>query len=288
MKSLLRRVTLLLPWVVPVIALSGQQPAVQNARGARCQFDTAAVRDTLDIAVGLGLPRQLILSPAQETQLRYFARAVARAFIPPAAIIVEHWPGTHLPPALDPSNPVLSESGAFGLGGSLVFYVTPFGTLADTPVLVDTDSPELNLALVEAVRRADSAGYLPPLTSDVGPEGVVPLRIVAAPELPPGSFRLTQTRFISVRADKPVEVLRMPSPRWPMALWGPVPPGSVELLYIVDASGKVVPGSIQVASGATRDLARAAVDAILAGRFKPASVRGCPIALAVRQRVVFR
>lgn len=201
---------------------------------------------------------------------------------------VEHWPGTHLPRALDTANPAFSASGAFGLGGSLVFYVTSFGTLADTPVLVDTDSPELNRALIAAVRRADSAATLPPLTTDIGPDGVVPLRIIAAPKLPRGSFGLTRTRFISIRADAPVEVLHIPLPQYPMALWGPVAPGNVELLYVVDTSGKAMPGSIRVASGATNVLAYAAVTAIRAGRFKPASVRGCPVALAVRQRMIFR
>lgn len=287
--SLLRRVpALLLYWLVPVIALSGQARPSPNTKGARCQFDTAAVQDTLDITVGLGLPLDLIVSPRQDLMLRYFARAVARAFVSPATMNVEHWPGTHLPRALDKRDPALSPEGEFGLGGSLVFYVTSLGTLADTLVLVDTDSPELNLALIQAVRRADSASTLPPLTDDIGPDGVIALRIIAAPKLPRGSFGLTRTRFISIRVDRPVEALRIPLPQLPMISPEPLPPGKVELHYIVDASGKAVPGSIRVASGAIKELARAAVKSIRAGSFKPASVRGCPVAMAVRQQVVFK
>ncbi len=289
MTSLLRRVpALLLLGLVPFISLSGQAPPSPNAAGARCQFDTAAVRDTLDIAVGLGLPLDIILSPQQDLLLRYFARAVARAFVSPATMNVEHWPGTHLPRALDTLDPTLSLEGAFGLGGSLVFYVTSVGTLADTLVRVDTDSPELNLALIQAVRRADSGSTLPPLTTDIGPDGVVALRIIAAPKLPRGTFGLVRTRFISIRADRPVEALSIPPPQWPMGLWGPMPPGKVELLYIVDTSGNAVPGSIQVATGAFQELARAAVKSILLGTFKPATVRGCPVPMAVRQQIVFK
>ena len=83
-------------------------------------------------------------------------------------------------------------------------------------------------------------------------------------------------------------LLAMPEPRYPAALRVAELEGRVELEFVVGVTGRVDSSSVVVRSAAAAPFAAAAREAILAARFAPARLRGTPVAVRVRQAVVFR
>jgi TonB family protein len=102
-----------------------------------------------------------------------------------------------------------------------------------------------------------------------------------------GSGRAGQA-YRESQVDRAVQVTRAPSPRYPDALKSVSVTGEVVVQYIVDARGRVEPGSIKVLSASHRLFADAVRSALLEARYRPAEVNGQPVRQLVEQPFIFK
>lgn len=93
--------------------------------------------------------------------------------------------------------------------------------------------------------------------------------------------------FASTEVDDPAVALSQPAPRYPAELERAGVRGSVELEYVIDATGHVEGGSVRVIASSHDAFIAVARDAILAGLYRPARYRGVAVRQVVRQRIVF-
>jgi TonB family protein len=90
------------------------------------------------------------------------------------------------------------------------------------------------------------------------------------------------------QVDRAVQVTRAAIPRYPDALKSVNIQGEVMVRYIVDARGRVEPGSIEVISATHKLFADAVRTALLNSRFRPAEAGGQPVRQLVEQPFIFK
>lgn len=90
------------------------------------------------------------------------------------------------------------------------------------------------------------------------------------------------------QVDRAVQMTRAATPRYPDALKSVSVEGQVQVRYIVDARGRVEPGSIQVLSTTHKLFAEAVREALLNSRFRPAEAGGHPVRQLVEQPFIFK
>jgi protein TonB len=90
------------------------------------------------------------------------------------------------------------------------------------------------------------------------------------------------------QVDRAVQVTRAAVPRYPDALKSVSIEGEVMMRYIVDARGRVEPGSIQVLSATHKLFAEAVREALLHSRYRPAEAGGQPVRQLVEQPFIFK
>jgi protein TonB len=90
------------------------------------------------------------------------------------------------------------------------------------------------------------------------------------------------------QVDKTVQVVRPAVPRYPEALKSVNIEGQVIVRYIVDARGRVEPGSIQILSSTHKLFADAVREALLDARYRPAEAGGHPVRQLVEQPFMFK
>ena len=94
--------------------------------------------------------------------------------------------------------------------------------------------------------------------------------------------------FSENQVDRAVQVTRAPVPRYPDALKSVSVTGEVMAQYIVDARGRVEPGSIKILSATHKLFGDAVRRALLEARFRPAEVGGQPVRQLVEQPFIFK
>jgi protein TonB len=94
--------------------------------------------------------------------------------------------------------------------------------------------------------------------------------------------------FSENQVERAVVPTRPPVPRYPDALKSVSVTGEVMVQYIVDARGRVEPGSIKILSSAHKLFADAVRRALLEARYRPAEVGGQPVRQLVEQPFIFR
>jgi TonB family protein len=90
------------------------------------------------------------------------------------------------------------------------------------------------------------------------------------------------------QVDRAVQVTRAAVPRYPDALRSVNVTGEVVVSYVVDARGRVEPGSIKVLSASHKLFADAVRTALLSARYRPAEVNGQPVRQLVEQPFIFK
>lgn len=266
-----------------LLALATPWRAEAQSELPACSFDTAAVTRPVPVAIGLvATPGRG--APTQHLHQHIFAaQAIRDHFQPPASISLPLWSRIQ-PPAggAARSTDVLGS----GLHTEIVFHLTPEGRLSDSLIRAATQSVELNEALRAAVLRADSARALPAAPPGRSWDGGRIVLRLASWETPRedgvGLVRLTLPMIL---ADTPVSVIDIPQPRYPVGGQRVGAGDVVDLLFVVGADGRAMPGSIQVVGGEFRQFAETAVSAVERGRFNPARVGGCAIPMQVAQRI---
>lgn len=119
----------------------------------------------------------------------------------------------------------------------------------------------------------------------VGTEGPARPLVGSGAAGDPGSIGSGQ--FSQTEVDVPVHYIGGGEPNYPPALRKSGVAGEVTLQFVVNADGKVEPGSVQVISSTLYGFEAAAREAILRARFEPATIRGKTVRQLVQQRVRF-
>lgn len=153
------------------------------------------------------------------------------------------------------------------------------GGVVDARVLTTSLNPLLDRAVLAAIHAADSLGTFVPLPSSARGD-TVPLRLVLAAS---DSARARGTPVLRARVPlrrldrqlAPAAAERLP--RYTDELRGSGTAGRVELSFVVDGTGKVIPATLSVRRATDASFARAVLAVFTGWRFTPAIVDGCAV-----------
>jgi len=146
-----------------------------------------------------------------------------------------------------------------------------FQTVAP-PTEIPKDIPPVNLT-----ERFDARDF-----SGKGVEGGIASGVVGGT----GPVSTTET-FVEAEVDDPVRPINIPRPKYPPVLQQAGIAGSVDVQYVVDTTGRAEPSSFKVLRSTNKAFEDPARDAIVAGTFKPARIRGQAVRQLVQQRISF-
>ncbi len=102
-----------------------------------------------------------------------------------------------------------------------------------------------------------------------------------------GDSVVSAQSFTQEMVDEPVQYLGGGDPVFPPTLRAAGIAGRVTMQFVVDPSGRVEPGSVEIVSSTSVGFEAAAREAILRARFTPAKIRGRAVRQLVRQGMVF-
>lgn len=140
------------------------------------------------------------------------------------------------------------------------------------PTEIPKDIPPVNLS-----ERFDARDF-----TGKGVEGGIATGIVGGT----GPVSTTET-FVEAEVDDPVRPIDIPRPKYPPVLQQAGIAGSVDVQYVVDTLGKAEPQSWRVLRSTNKAFEEPAREAIMAGSFKPARIRGQAVRQLVQQRISF-
>lgn len=268
--------------VVATLTIAGAASAQEPAT---CSFDTAALTKNVQVIIGLAPGRPRHLAPAAPDDYALAAQAVQLHLVPPTKVTLPLWARTA---STDTSAAVPPEVLRYGLHSDLVFRLNAAGRLADSTITVNTASPELNAALVAAIRGADAANdFSPPSEWVTDDSGTIVLRLVNWTRTGVG-LPLVRLTIPTIRVDSPAKTVSHPTPATP-AITVPVEVvDTVVLLHVVTALGQADPVTFRVVAGEYREFIVSAMEAAVHSQFTPAQVRRCAVPQEVVGWDVFR
>lgn len=252
--------------------------------GSACTFDTASVRDTVLYTLFVA-PR----NPVDSAELEPVLRRIAASFVAPDRVTVPLWPATYNAEADSDSPATPSDVTGVGPFTGELWIDLKKGRVAHALWHLAPGSPQLQAALLEAVRRADSeqgASGLMPRPRRRGTVRVA-LRTASRPELMTG-VPILRLRVALIRVEQPVAVIHIPSPAFPTGGRRHGTRATVDLQYVVREDGRASSTSMRVLQADDSAFAASAREAIAAGEFQPARTRGCAVQMLVQQRVSYR
>jgi TonB family protein len=162
--------------------------------------------------------------------------------------------------------------------------VAPISVPTSIPAVDVNALPTVNVALPEPSRV--TAGSDAPSRAKSSSDGDVDGSASAKKGgLSSGDASKTYTENQVEEAARPT---RQPPPRYPDALKSVNVQGEVIAQYVVDARGRVEPGSIKILSASHKLFGDAVRTALLEARFRPAKVGGTSVRQLVEQPFVFK
>ena len=275
---------------LPALA-SGQELPVLTRAASSCQFDSTAIRDTIDFTLFLTSPRSVAKARSRREQYTPYINAIASTFEQPPRLSISYWPGRWADDQIDSKRSV-GDCDAWCSAGPLegeIEFRLHKGRMTAVSWWLAPDSPEVMRALERAIRQADSLRLFPASHKLAGlPEGTVRLGLRLA-RWPPmlGGVPIGRVRLPHVLITRNVEIIFQPTPEFPGSAVEYGLGGPVSLQYIVGEDGLVPEESIRVLSAEQPVFIRPAVRAILGSHFRPAEAGGCHVKILVHQRVVF-
>jgi TonB family protein len=159
------------------------------------------------------------------------------------------------------------------------------------PVSVPTSLPPINLKAAPTV-DVEIRVAPPDIPKSSGSSGLVRSSSGGDVESGSGGRSLgsgaSNKAYRESQVDRAVQQTRAAQPRYPDALRSVNVTGEVVASYIVDARGRVEPGSIKIVSASHPLFAAAVRAALLEARFRPAEVAGQPVRQLVEQPFIFK
>ncbi len=260
-------------------------PLAAGAQAPACVPTGSPSHDSIVVSYLLGVPENRIKG-AGPTDYLLLADAIRAHLVHPVAVDLPDWAHAlfRLRYDLGRQNAVQS----FDVNGEVDFQLDSLGHLLPATLRVNTGSLLLDGELTNAVQTADSTGELSITPAAFhASKRPIELAVVASADAVPQSipFALWKT---------PVEVLETPpSTRLGMFLDYPSlaaangSQGNVQTQFIVDATGRVEPGSARVLRSNDAEFNRTTIRAIEATTFRPGLSRGCPVRVLVQVNVMY-
>jgi TonB family protein len=278
-------------WILVVIVLVLGVPSPLCAQSQRppattpCAFDTASHSATFVKQLGVVAYRNRDTVPDRALTAA-FGAVIQPNFVPPPTIGMLAYPGTAPAPDKAPRPPEFkSELRRHSVLGVLHLRVTREGVPQEVSwELITYDPPTEN----EVVRQLTTASGTADLRS-IGAAtdgGDVRLHLEWLPDSS-DLVPLLRMRVAVIVIDEPVKYLDGPLPRYPFAQRQQGIEGMAVLRYVVDESGKPVPGTMRVIAASGTGFMNAAIDAISKSRFQAGRTAGCSVPMLVEQVVRF-
>jgi Gram-negative bacterial TonB protein C-terminal len=268
------------------LPLDGQtvQPRLGSI-GSTCAFDTAAVRDTSRYTVFLAWRES-----SDAAELGSVLRAIAASFVAPTSVTSLLWPGTYFPDPDSSRQTQGSRARAVGPFTGELWIELNQGRVERAAWHLAPGSPQLQSAVLQAVQRADSGRTFSGLTPSKTPRRrTLRLTLGTAAESEPSiGMPILRLRLPTIRVEHPVTVIHIPRPAYTIKSVRAKRSGGVDLQYVVSEDGRASPLSMRVVEADDSAFAAAARAAVVAGRFRPARVLGCPVQMLVQQRISYR
>lgn len=262
--------------------------AAQAVPAARCAPDSFAVSEVRPVFLALAPAGPDLRAVAADSASLPVLQAIAQRFAPPAEVSLPFWAWTH-PKTSRPDAATLSPTIGMGLDDFIVLRFRPDGRLADRRIEVSTASPALNLSILEAILMADDERAFPrpgPATNRDGAR--VRLRLVDTSRVHTTAVPLMTIAVPRIRTDEEVRQTRPPRLRYPNNGRFAAIEEDVELQFVVDTTGRVLPGSVRVIRGKYLDFIELVIEGLAEARYAPARMGNCPVPMLVHQRFAFR
>jgi hypothetical protein len=210
---------------------------------------------------------------------------IARAFVPPSPFALSVFEGPALARALRISSVVdtLGVPRGASISGTYRMEVTERGAVSDPEVVRSSLMRGLDSALVRAIRTAAKIGTaFRPVSGDRWR-----LEIRVSGDSVDGALALAQGRFprMRVRDATPVSKAR---PSFPEdARTDSLDHGEVVLRFVVDRDGLPAFETVELVRSVEVPFLRAALRELTNQKFRPATIRGCPVAQLIEFPFIF-
>lgn len=250
---------------------------VREARGqgaAACASANAPSKDSVSLLLTVAVEP---LTPDAGLPAEYGNRVegeLASALAVPSPLGMEAYIGHRMP-----GDDELHVSGAH-LDLDALYGITlgRNGRVRRARVLTTSLNPALDRAMLAAIHTADSLGTFALPVATRG--DTVPLRVLLTAT---DSARARGTPILRARVpirhlDRQLAPLSMERPpRYPDELRGTDVEGRVDVSFVVDGAGKVMPATVSVRRASDARFARAVLAVFSSYRFTPAVVDGCAV-----------
>ena len=182
------------------------------------------------------------------------------------------------------------------LDAELLVLLDRTGHITSSRFVRAPEIPELAAAVLDAVRRADSARAISALPVDApGTTAELTIRMFGTGSRLPAPvdttapvFTIAEPRFIVKRVDVPARALAGARAQYPRTLRDAGITGIVELQFIVGADGRIDRSSVSVVFESHPDFTASVREAMAEMRFLPAQIGDCATRSWARQRFEFR
>jgi hypothetical protein len=238
-----------------------------------CAFDTAGFRQAVDVWFSLELPRGSSEEKIRET-LPY-AMAIAQVYRQPVRVSFRTWPGT-VGKESESSN-LRNTPGGMGMDGIVRFAVDEGGKLRGEPEVIH-DSPEIAVALRQALVLAE----FPPAS-----RSLVELLVRSRRDLREGVVSFARLTISAIRLEEEPRMVEPGKQLYPAEEKQVGRSGRVAVYYVINASGRVEPGTIYVYETTSEAFAESAEAMLMTSRFLPGRSGGCALATGVQQYINF-
>ncbi len=274
---------------IAAVALSGARLAGAQARtdSARCDSivaSTAGVVDSVSAVVFVSVA-EIRGDRMTYEQRDLIESRIARAFVPPSPFALSVFEGPALARALRISSGVdtLGVPRGASISGTYRVEVTESGAVSEPEVVRSSLMRGLDSALVRAIRAAAKIGTaFRPVSGDRWR-----LEIRVSGDSVDGARRLAQGTFprMRVRDAAPASKERPAFPEEARA--DSLDHGEVVLRFVVDRDGAPAFETVELVRSTDPPFARAALRALASQKFRPATIRGCPVAQVIEFPFIF-
>ncbi len=264
--------------------IAGAQAQPDSARCDSIVGSTAAVFDSVRAVVFVSVTeiRSYWMTDEQRDLIE---SRIARAFVPPVPFALSVFEGPALARALRISSgaDTLGVPRAASISGTYRIEVTEGGAVSDPVVVRSSLMRGLDSALIRAIREAARIGTaFRPVSGDRWG-----LQIRISEDSADGGRRLAQGTFPRMRV-RDATPLSKERPAFPVdARADSLDHGEVVLRFVVDRDGAAALETVELVRAAPVPFERAALVALTAQKFNPATIRGCPVAQLIEFPFIF-
>jgi hypothetical protein len=250
-----------------------------------CPPGKSPLIDTTQVVVVLEAAKSFLDSAytdAQRHQIRFYADAIARRFVPPATLgdvpALVDLPAYYRDGDDDGSRSLLT--------GRLIIVVKRDGKVRTIAWEYYPLATILARAIVSAAQAADSAGDFQGIMrpEDKRNDDTLAIEVRSRNEGVPAEFPLMRVRLAGYRGETLARTEKAGHMEYPAAAANRRVGTSGEVRFVVGTNGRAVPGYILVTRAGWRDFVEPMRKTILASTFIPATSGGCQVPALVRQR----